>query len=55
MDNKESLWKTFAHSGKIKDYLAYCSVKEGLVFGNQERTNDDRRIGCKRNECRGER
>ena len=54
MDNSEILWKQFTASGKVCDYLAYCSVKDGNNSDNKEGTSDIRRISGKRNECRGE-
>lgn len=55
MDNKDNLWNKFAVSGKVNDYLAYCSIKEGNRLGNDEGTHVVRRTGSERNECRGER
>lgn len=54
MENKDSLWNRFILSGKVDDYLAYCSMKEGTVFGDQKRTDNNRCTGSERDECRGE-
>ena len=51
--DKDALWNTFAHSGKIEDYLRYRGVnlaepptgeKEGMGHGHRPQTaSDDRR------------
>ena len=51
--DKDALWHTFAHSGKIEDYLRYRGVrlpepqngvKEGSGCGHRTQTaSDDRR------------
>lgn len=55
MTENIGLWNRFAASGKIEDYLLYCSSKEGNGFDNYERENVQRRTGHKGIECRGER
>lgn len=36
MDNKEMLWNKFILSGKVDDYLNYCTNKNG-----EEKAEDD--------------
>ena len=55
MTENIGLWNRFAASGKIEDYLLYCSSKEGNGFDNYERENVKRCTGHKGIECRGER
>lgn len=47
IDNK---WNSFAVSGKIKDYLDYCNLKDGNCLGENERKTFERRTCGKRNE-----
>jgi len=49
------LWQQFAATGKIQDYLAYCSLKTGETDGNTQRKNNGRCLGDKGIERRGER
>lgn len=39
--NTESLWKKFAESGSVADYLQYCAAR-----GNMDYKNDNIRRNC---------
>ena len=54
MANVETLWQQFSASGKVSDYLAYCSAKEGKKCDNDKGTSIIGRFGSERNERRGE-
>ncbi|MEE0945464.1 MAG: hypothetical protein U0M42_01380 [Acutalibacteraceae bacterium] len=52
MNELDKKWKDFTLSGKITDYLDYCSVKEGNGFEQNKTVAVQRCAGGKRNECR---
>ena len=56
--DKDTLWHTFAHSGRVEDYLRYrgidltaatAAVQEEVSYGDRPKTaSNDRRSGSER-------
>lgn len=55
MNDIDKKWNVFACTGSVKDYLAYCIIKEGNNIGCCEGKNVKRCAGSKGNERGGER